>query len=390
MNRRFATLITSIIFIWTYISGYAEEWDPRMDFNNDGVMDAKDLIIFLNAWNTHKPTVGVTPTPTPRPTVYIWPTPIPTFIPSDAAPLNGIWIGSYQGSYTDIGVNNNGYIIISISQTGSALTIYTWNEKESLTGTITQNSFTASRVSSDRSSFRLTGTLSNNIITGNFDNPHSKDSFTVSRPGARKDLSGIWIEKLKVDYSAKGFTTNSTLLFQITQKDNQLVSLSLMDNYETTYGRLEGNVFLLENASGDGSGTVNGNSMTGAFSTNSDGNMEISSYTTSKYVGTTVQVAGQWTVSAKTIYPKPDPTIQQIPLKIAQNSNDVTAVMPNDKGGMDHFTGKIYGDSFILTGFNSDGNRIRIDASLSGAQLVGTFRSEGNNQWEWGTYTATR
>lgn len=41
----------------------AQEWDSRMDYNNDGIIDGKDLLIFMRHWRQRVPI----PTPTPTP-----------------------------------------------------------------------------------------------------------------------------------------------------------------------------------------------------------------------------------------------------------------------------------------------------------------------------------
>lgn len=49
----------------------ATEWDARFDFNEDGVVDDKDLLLFIMQWQTRAPGTGTptaTPTPTPTPT----------------------------------------------------------------------------------------------------------------------------------------------------------------------------------------------------------------------------------------------------------------------------------------------------------------------------------
>jgi len=67
-------------------------WDSRMDFNNDGVVDVKDLIIFLKAWHTYRPNGGVTPTPSPQnltPTATPTQPPTPTWTPTPVSVPSG-------------------------------------------------------------------------------------------------------------------------------------------------------------------------------------------------------------------------------------------------------------------------------------------------------------
>lgn len=75
---------------------------------------------------------------------------------------------------------------------------------------------------------------------------------------------------------------------------------------------------------------------------------------------------------------------------MTQNKNDITLSRVNEEGRTVNFNGKIYGNTFVLAGTDSEGSWNRVDGTVTGNTISGTFEGSDPSEWWWGTYTGKR
>jgi len=367
-----------IVFFSSSAVSYAQ-WDPRMDFNNDGVVDAKDLALFLKAWHTQAPV----------------PVPTPTFVPDPR--FAGMWIGSYQRNHLDTGAKEPGYNIIQINSDGKNLEMIDYAHPGTrFTGTITGNALKATSGPAGTDSITLYGTWANNTITGTFESTNIQGAYTLKRPGTRADLSGVWILSWKDDYRQDKMLTHGVHIAEFTQSGNQ-ITVKTPDNSENLVGYVEGDTFTFSFPPGGDNdffvgGVVSGNSTAGTYAWENDRTEGWSSYTGTKFNPATItaNIAGKWTITSQDIYPTKAPRPSVFTITMTQNKNDITLSRVNEEGRTVNFNGKIYGNTFVLAGTDSEGSWNRVDGTVTGNTISGTFEGSDPSEWWWGTYTGKR
>ena len=354
------------------------QWDPRMDFNNDGIVDAKDLALFLMAWHTHAPV----------------PVPTPTFVPDSR--FSGMWIGTYKMTHLTNVPQEYGYIIFQINSNGRDLEMIDMTHRgERYLGTISGNTLQASYVSATPDSALIKGVWANNTITGTYESPSSQGTFTLKRPGARADLGGVWILSWKDEFREDKMLTHGVQIAEFTQSGNQ-ITVKTPDNTDSLVGYVEGDTFTFSFPPGGEDndffmgGVVSGNSLSGTYAWENNRTEGWSSYTGTKYTTTTVKAAGKWTISALDQYPKKQILPSVFPITLIQNNNDITLERVNEEGQLVSYDGKIYGTTFVIAGSETEGSWTRIDGTLAGNTITGSYEGHDETEWWWGTYTGRR
>lgn len=380
-SPKFFLYLTFILTVFLFPSAVSHaQWDPRMDFNNDGIVDAMDLALFLMAWHTQAPV----------------PVPTPTFVPDPR--FAGIWIGTYQMTHLTNVPKEYGYIIFQINSNGQDLEMIDMTHRgERYLGSITGNSLQASDVSATPDSAIIKGVWANNTITGTYESPSSKGTFTLKRPGVRADLGGVWILSWKDEYREDKMLTHGVHLAEITQSGNQ-ISVKTPDNTDSLTGYVEGDTFTFSFPPAEAEndffvgGVVSGNSISGTYAWENDRTEGWSSYTGTKYNPSTLtaNIAGKWTITSQDIYPAKALRPSVFTITMTQNKNDITLSRVNDEGRIITFNGKIYGTTFVLAGTETEGSWNRVDGTITGNTISGTFEGSDPSEWWWGTYTGKR
>ncbi|MFB3785263.1 MAG: hypothetical protein ACE15F_02735 [bacterium] len=369
-------LLILIVFLFPAAASHAQ-WDPRMDFNNDGIVDAKDLALFLTAWHTQIPV----------------PVPTPTFVPDPR--FAGTWIGTFQMTHLATVPKEYGYIIFQINSNGQDLEMIDMTHRgERYLGSITGNTLQASYVSAPPDSAIIKGVWANDTITGTYESPDSQGTFTLKRPGTRADLTGVWILSWTDEYREDKMPTHGVHIAEFSQSGNQ-ITVQTPDNTDSLTGYVEGDTFTFSFPPGNEDndffvgGVVNGNSISGTYAWENDRTEGWSSFTGTKST-TTINAAGKWTINSQEMYPKKSLLPDTSTVNITQDQNDITVEITKREGSMGRFTGKIYGNSFVVTGNDVEGYRTRIDGTITGNTITGTYDGNDESEWWWGTYTGRR
>lgn len=355
-------------------AGRAAEWDPRMDFNGDGVVNHLDLLLFMNAWQTVNPE---------------------GFTPDDpaAASYIGVWAGSVQGTAGLEPIDPRIlYIILEIrlNQQNQPVLSFPGDEDDYTLSNVSAGGFTAVSPEGERLEFTgsVQGALAGSItVTGD---DGDTDTYAVNLSPAAEipfDPSGVWIVDTVEEHNVFGFPFREVFFAEIRAGNTgtfpEASAVVNLETGETDPAFIASDIMV--GAFGDNEFNLrftSPNALTGVSEYDEDdGFPSWSTLTGVKYVpGSDANLAGAWTLTLTPLFGGGE--AQTIPgVVLSQNGHRITASLPDGSAAQ----GAIYGNRFTLNSEIAEpgeSGTVRISGAVNG-NAVSAFSLE---DFDDGTY----
>jgi len=324
--------------------------------------------------------------------------------------FSGTWTGAFESTDSTVYPNNAlpyGYLIATVEQTGSQVTVTFPVGDGGLTGTVSGDTLTADGTfwTGDPASVTLTisGTQLSGTYTvgagGNMD--QGTCDLTLASGPAAQIQTGDWYGTVEDKYDSEGYPTHHVFFSDIeTPSGSQLILNAVYENIDDPSevfplpGRIAGNVFMLMHAEGDFVVYVTGvveddDHISGTWEEADEHGFAWGEVEQWASPGPLVDMNGSWRVSIQDVY-SDDPETGIVNSTFIQNGASLTAT--DDTGSQ--FTGEVRGNMFVMLGQNVDGDPQRIDGMLEGSVASGTYEGhdadDPEDDWWWGTLTAER
>ncbi len=324
--------------------------------------------------------------------------------------FSGTWTGTYETTSSDAYPGSampHGYLIATIDQTGSQVTVTFPVGSGGLTGTVSGDALTATgsfwtggpaSVSLTISGTQLTGTYETGTV-GNIDQG-TLDLTLTSGPPAQIQ-AGPWYGTIEDRYVSDGSIYGVFFSSIEIPSGSQLVINIELDEpgdpgiVSPMPGEIAGNVFMCGQG-GAGwfeylTGIIESNDhVSGTWQEVWEGDFfGWGEFEQRLSPGAQVDLNGTWRVNTQDVYAD-DPQSGTVDITVTQTGTSLTMLI---EGEGTLLSGEIRGDMFVVMGQDGDGDSMRIDGALEGSRLSGTYEGQDVSDWDdwwWGTYTGQR
>jgi len=318
--------------------------------------------------------------------------------------FSGTWVGSYETISSDAYPSSampHGYLIATIAQTGSDVTVTFPIGSGGMTGTVTGDTLTADGTLWTDIPLSTTLTISGTQLTGTFESGTAGNidqgtfDLTLTSGPPAQIQTGDWYGTIEDKYDSEGYQMYGVLFTNIEVHSSSHIVVNVeYDEAEnpgevfSLAGEIAGNVFMCM-ASGGGwfvylTGVIESDDhVSGTWQEVGDGDFGWGEFEQWLSPGPQIDMNGTWRVSFQNVYP--DTESGALDLSFTQNGTSLSAVeMP--------VSGEVRGNMFVLVGNDENGDPMRIDGEmdLGTGRISGTFQGEDDWEWWWGTYTGQR